>query len=187
MRSYIRINFTIRRHQYFSQIMSSIRHSRAGRPAKDLTEFQQEVIALFRWGQTSVEIASYLETTYNFPINARTIQRRLKEWHVSKRVRTSRQINLETQVKKMFHEMMMTDTEMQHVLQKQDIQIGLGGLRHLRRQLGLRRRSSLEQVAQIENEIRAAVQQELDKGEIEGYGHRHLYTYFRSRQHIVSR
>jgi hypothetical protein len=169
--------------------MLSTSYSRAGRPAKDLNEFQEEISALFRDGRTYDDIAKYLLTRYNFPINGRTIQRRLKQWRVSKRVRNLKEEeeNLKSQVKKMFFEALMTDREMLYVLRKQGYQIGIGGLRNLRKRLNLHRRSSNEQFAEHEDEFRLVVQQELDNGTIEGYGRNYLYTYFRSQQHIISR
>lgn len=134
--------------------------SRAGCPSKDMDEFQQEILTLFKEGRTANEIVEYLSTEYNFQIGRRTIQRRLKEWGVSRRIVTRNDKNLESQVKKLFNEFIMTDQEMQHALQKQGFNIGLRGLRHLRRRLGLRRRSSPAQFAEIEDGIRSAVQQD---------------------------
>jgi hypothetical protein len=169
--------------------MLSTSYSRAGRPTKDLNEFQEEISARFRAGQTYDDIANHLLTQYNFPINGRTIQRRLKQWRVSKRVRTLKEEeeNLQSQVKKMFFEGLMTDREMLYVLRKQGYQIGIGGLRNLRKRLNLYRRLSNEQFAEYKDDFRSMVQQELDSGTIEGYGRKYLYTYFRSQQHIISR
>lgn len=77
--------------------------SRAGRPTKEINEFQEEIIALYRAGKTSDNIARHRFTEYNFQIHARTIQRRLKEWRVTKRVRTRKEQeeNLEIQVENM--------------------------------------------------------------------------------------
>lgn len=169
--------------------MLSTSHSRASRPIKDLNEFQEEILARFRAGQTYNDIANHLLTQYNFSINGHTIQRRLKQWRVSKRVRPLKkeEENLQSQVKKMFFEGLMTDREMLYVLQKQGYQIGIGGLRNLRKRLKLYRRLSNEQFREYEDDFRSMVQQELNRGTIEGYRHKYLYTYFRSQQHIISR
>jgi hypothetical protein len=169
--------------------MLSPSHSRAGRPTKELNEFQEEILALFRDGQTYDDIAKHLLNQYNFPVNGRTIQRRLKQWHVSKRVRPLKEEekNLQSQIKKMFFEGLMTDREMLYVLQKQGYQIGIGGLRTIRKRLNLYRRVSNEQFEGYRDDFRSIVQQELDNGTIEGYGRKYLYTYFRSQQHIISR
>jgi hypothetical protein len=170
-------------------IMRSTGSSRRGRPAMELNEFQEEISNYFRAGWTSNKIAEHLRAEYDFHVNSRTIQRRLKQWRVSKRVKPlkDQEDALKNQVKKMFFEGLMTDDEMLYVLRKQGFQIGLGGLKNLRIRLNLRRRSSDQQFVEIEDEFRSLVQQELDNGTIEGYGRNFLYTYFRSQQHIISR
>lgn len=169
--------------------MLSTNSSRRGRPAMELNEFQEMIKNYFRAGWTSNKIAEYLRSEHNFQINSRTIQRRLKQWGVSKRVMPLKDEKdaLKSQVKKMFFEGLMTDAEMLHVLQKQGFQIGLAGLKSLRLRMKLVRRAPNEQFLELEDEFKSMIQQELDNGTIEGYGRNYLYTYFRSQQHIISR
>ena len=76
---------------------------------------------------------------------------------------------------------------MHYHLRKQGFVIGPRGLRDQRRRLGLYRKLTDGGFATIEDAIREAVQKELNSGHIDGYGRGYLHTYFRSKQHIISR
>ncbi|EED21277.1 hypothetical protein TSTA_085080 [Talaromyces stipitatus ATCC 10500] len=155
-----------------------------GRPSKDLTPYKNEISNLFNDSETAEAIVDYLLAEYRIKVTSRTIQRRLRTWGFRRRIKTQHHEDLENQILNLFYQCGLSDTDMHYVLQKQGLQIGLDGLRRYRRRMGLLRRFK---AGEVEDEIRIAVQKELDSGQIEGYVCGLLYTYFRSRQHIVSR
>lgn len=61
------------------------------------------------------------------------------------------------------------------------------GLVRLRLDLGLRRQISFHDKEEADQLLLEIVQEELTKGIISDYGRGHLYTYFRTQQHLVSR
>lgn len=162
-----------------------LRVGRVGRPAQDLYEFQEEILSRFREGETIKAITESLWDNYGLKINSRTVQRRLKEWGVTRRTKTIHHNNLDNQIMTLFFQCGLSDDEMCLVLQKQGFTIGPPGIRGRRRRLGLHRK--LSDYTIIEARIQEAVQNELNKGNIEGYRRGYLHTYFRSKQHIVSR
>ena len=59
--------------------MAYLLHSQIGQPSKDLSKFQEEISNRFQGGETVQEIAEFLKAEYDFQVNSRTIQRRLRE------------------------------------------------------------------------------------------------------------
>jgi hypothetical protein len=180
--------FTIKNSYIYYYIMVRLIQARVGRPSKDLYEFREEILNLFQAGETAEQIANHLQDNYDYAINGRTIRRRLNEWGIiTRRVRTIDLENIDNQIMSLFFQCGLSDDEIHYVLRKQDYTIGSRALRDRRRLLCLYRRLSGNGFEAVEANIREAVQKELDKGYIEGSGQKHLYMYFRSNQHIVSR
>ncbi|KAF1946536.1 hypothetical protein EJ02DRAFT_462549 [Clathrospora elynae] len=74
------------------------------------------------------------------------------------------------------------------VLHKEGFDIGKYTLVRLRFELGLRRRvRGVQQSQEADRLVRELVAQELEKGVIDGYGQRYLYTHFWQRGIIVAR
>lgn len=161
------------------------RVSQIGQPSKDLLDFKEEISRHFREGETVDDITKYLKTDHHLLINGRTVRRRLREWGVTQRTRTAEHHNLDNQIMTLFFQCGLSDNKIYLVLRKQGFKIGPRGLRDRRRRLGLHRR--LLDYTVVEAAIREAVQNELNKGSIEGYDRGYLHTYFRSKQHIISR
>ena len=53
--------------------------------------------------------------------------------------------------------------------------------------MGLRRRINLDNIKETEQALKEIVQIELNNGSIKDFGKEHLYTYFYSQMHIISR
>jgi transposase len=158
-----------------------------GRPTCDVDQYQEEISDLYQSGQTVDSIARELLSEYNFDVNPRTIQRRLKEWGLTRRIRVKHTNELENQILVLFYQCGLSDKDMLYVLQKQGYRINARTLGNLRRRIGLKRRIDPNKLDDVEDAIKTAVQNELNEGSIEGLGRGHLYTYFRSKMHNVSR
>ena len=154
---------------------------------KNLNPYKTEIIQLFQNDTSTEDIASHLLTNYRINVTAKTIKRRLKVWDVSKRIRTKESPQLRARISTLFFEYCANDKEILYILQKEGYTIGKWGLISLRKQLGLNRRVSRFDREEADQKLREIVQEELDKGLIEGYGRGFLYTHFRNQMHIVSR
>ena len=65
--------------------------------------------------------------------------------------------------------------------------ITLTGVKRIRLEMGLRRRMSVFNRQTRDAQLFKILKAELDEGHLEGYGRRHLYTYFRKRGQLVTR
>jgi len=62
----------------------------------------------------------------------------------------------------------------------------LTGVKRVRIEIGLRRRMSVFDRQARDAQLFEILKAELDKGHLEGYSRRHLYTYFKKRRQLVT-
>jgi hypothetical protein len=165
--------------------MSSHQHS--GRQSIDISSYKAEIIEHFLSGTSIQQIALHLSDVCQVQIHERTIQRRLREWKISKRVKTDDTPQLRARVAVLFYQCCLSDKDILYVINKEGYSIGAWGLKRLRKELNLPRRVSSIDREEAERALLETVQKELDKGTIEGLGRANLYAYFRSHGHNVSR
>ena len=149
-----------------------------GRPTSAIDQYKEEILDLFVNDETIESIAEELLSKYNLKVNRRTIQRRLKEWGFTKRVRIKDTDKLEKQILVLFYQCGLSDKDMLIVLQEQGYEISLRTLSNFRRKIGLKRRIDPNNLDEVENAIKIAVQNELNDGTIEGLGKGHLYKLY---------
>ena len=153
----------------------------------DLHLYKDEIIELYRNTSSSENIAPVLLRRYGVQVSVKTIKRRLAEWGITKRIRTDETSQLRARISALFFECCATDKEILYILEQEGYTIGKWGLKSIRKQLGLVRRVSRFNREEADQRLREVVQEELDKGLIEGYGRGYLYHHFRNQMHIVSR
>ena len=161
-----------------------------GRPKVDLEIYQPELRTLYESeGISFDQLSEYLFSEHQIQITARTIKRRFQTWGIRKRhPPTILSDELKKRIQVLFFEIGLDDKDMLHVLQQEGFQIGKYALVRLRFELNLRRREyTVEQQQKADIIVRNLVAQELEKGAIDGYGRRYLYTYFRQRGFICAR
>jgi hypothetical protein len=159
-----------------------------GRPRIDLTQYQLELCGLFHEGLTFDQLSTYLLETYQLNINTRTLKRRFQAWEVRRRIPAQVEDAAKRRIQILFFEVGLEDSDILTILHKEGFQIGRYTLVRLRFELGLRRRvRGVEQCQEADQLVRRLVAEELEKGVIDGYGRRYLYTHFRQRGHIVAR
>jgi hypothetical protein len=160
----------------------------AGRPRIDIGEYQMELVSLFSEGLTIDQLSHYLQEEYDITVNTRTIKRRFQQWQVRKRQPTLVSQELKNRIQVLFFEVGLEDQDMLHVLQEEGFQLGKYALVRLRFELNLRRRIRTEEQSRQANEIiQRLVAEELQKGLIDGYGYRYLYTHLRQKGYIIAR
>jgi Clr5 domain len=158
------------------------------RPSINLELYKAEIISLFQ-NNTSVDsIADILQNKYNLQVTYRTIQSRLHEWGIRKRNRTTTSdFILHARIKILFFQVGLEEKELLRALQAEGFEVAPRTLQRLRLQLGLRRRTNLIEAQLQVDEIIQGIQEELEKGTIEGYGKELLHRHFRTRGFIVAR
>ena len=80
-----------------------------------------------------------------------------------------------------------TDLEILHALKHEGYRIKMTSLVRIWREQKLWRWLLVFDQAALEEQLREAIKDELDKGSIEGYGRRLLYTHFRTTGFIATR
>lgn len=159
-----------------------------GRPRIDLTQYQLELCGLFNEGLTFNQIALYLFETYRITINTRTLKRRFRTWNIRRQLPTEVEDSVKRRIQVLFFEVGLEDIDILTVLRSEGFKIGKYTLIRLRFELGLKRRvRGIEQCQEADQLVQQLVAEELQKGVIDGYGRRYLYTHFRQRGHIIAR
>jgi arginine repressor len=158
------------------------------RSSINLELYKTEIISLFQSDNSYNSIASVLQNKYDLQITGRTIASRLKEWGIRKRNRTTvSDTVLHARIKILFFQVGLEEKELLHALQNEGFEITAGTLKRLRHRLGLQRRTNPIEAQQQTDEIIQAVEEELKKGIIEGYGKELLHRHFRSKGFMIAR
>ena len=149
-------------------------------PTIDLKPFKGLITTWFHDGLTSEDIAKKLTNEHNTRCAPRTIKRRLAEWGTTKRKRIQETAALRLKIASMFY-MNFPDDIIVRALNEEGYQIGLTTVARIRKAQGCKRRMTAWERVEANSELWNIVQEELDKGEIEGYGKELLQKYFRTR------
>jgi hypothetical protein len=144
---------------------------------------------IINWARTNVrtdEIVRRLRDEWGIKTSRRTVYRRLDEWGFHRHVRTEDTPLLRASIAILFR-LNCTDVEMVTELADCGYIITLTGVKRIRLEMGLRRRMSVFDRQARDAQLFEILKAELDEGHLEGYGRRHLYTYFRKRGQLVTR
>jgi hypothetical protein len=153
----------------------------------DLEPFKAQIITWFQdENKTSDEIAQLLHETYDKPVVPSTIKRCLKDWNIIKRTRAENTATLRACIVNMFCVLGFTDPEILHTLKHKGYQIEMTSLVWIRREQKLWCRLSVFDRVVLEEQLQEAIKDKLDKGSIEGYRRRLLYTHFRTTGFIAT-
>ena len=149
-------------------------------PMIDLKPFQGLITTWFKDDISSDNIAKRLADEHNIICTSRTIERRLKEWGITKRIRVKETAALRLKIASMFY-MNFPDDIIVRALNKEGYQIGKTTVVRLRKAQGCKRKMTAWQWVEANSELWSIVKEELDKGTIEGYGKELLHKYFRTK------
>lgn len=150
------------------------------------------IIAKVEQGAPREDIRLQLYQQHSIKINIRTLGRKLQEWGVSysTRLQTARANDmtaLEARVVHAYRCLRLTDSETAAVLEDDGFIVGPRAVQRIRLRLGLKKRVGQDDWEEMENAIVQAVQGEIEKGDIEGYGYRMLWTHLNNKYDIVGR
>jgi DNA polymerase III delta prime subunit len=156
--------------------------------SKNLESYKTEIIFLFQNNNSSSVIARILLNKYDLKVTSRTIESRLQNWRIRKYNRTATADTiLHARIRVLFFEVGLEEKDLLRALQNEGFEITARILRRLRHQLGLQRRTNPVEAQQQTDEIIQAVEEELEKGIIEGYGKELLHRHFRSKGFMIAR
>ena len=155
--------------------------------AIDLSRYKKIIISRFEDDISAESIAEYLWQTYHLKVTEKTIRRRLREWGIGRRNFLEDTPELRARIAGLYYNFCFSDKEIINVLEREGYPITSWNLSSLRRKIGLKRKVDSLNREEADETLFEAVQKELDKGDIEGLGRGHLYTYFRMHGHNVAR
>jgi hypothetical protein len=144
---------------------------------------------IISWARTNVEtdeIIRRLRDEWGIQTSRATVFRRLEEWGITRRLQTEDTPLLRASIVILFR-LNCTDAEILIELIDYGYKISLTGLKRVRIEMGLRRRMSVFDRQARDAQLFEILKAELDEGYLEGYGRRHLYTYFKKRRQLVTR
>ena len=139
------------------------------RPRVDLDLYRAQITELYQQGQSSSNLATYLTQNHNVTVTSRTIERRLQEWSQSKQTRTEDTPLLRARIAILIFESYLNDKEVLEVLQDEGYSVSEYGLVRLRKDKGIIYRREKDDERE-DVRLRKIVQEELDKGVIQGFG-----------------
>ena len=124
-------------------------------------------------------VLAMLELVYGMKVSRPTLFRRFKEWGINKNERTEDTDLLRARICVLYYDGLLTDGEMVRRLRMEGFGIKQWKIQELRHDMGIRRRRTLMQREEAEAEIMRVMREHLDMGKIDGYGIKHVWTYFR--------
>src|SRR2546423_8308852 len=149
------------------------------KPQINLKPFKGLITTWFNDDLSSDDIAKRLADEHSIVCTARTIERRLKEWGVTKRVRIQETAGLRLKFASMYY-MNFPDDIIVRALNEEGYQIGKTSVVRIRKAQGCKRWMTAWEREEANSELWSIVKEELDKGTIEGYGKELLQKYFRT-------
>src|SRR5208282_2338303 len=121
-------------------------------PTIDLQPYKGVITNWFHENNTSADIAKKLAIDYDIICTARTIQRRLKEWGTTKRVRVKETAALRIKIANMFY-MNFSDDIIVRSLQQEGYTIGKTTVERIRVAQGCKRRMTVWERAEANEEL----------------------------------
>lgn len=130
-------------------------------------------------GMTIKDISARLKDEFKLQCAVRTIEKRFKQWGITKNIKTDTQPGLELKIASFFY-MNYPDAIIVRALNEEGRQIGPTAVARIRRKIGCHRRMPVEQRLRANEALWDIVRKEIDSGRIEGYGKELLHKYFRT-------
>jgi hypothetical protein len=124
----------------------------------DLRPYKTQMIIWFQdENKTADEIVELLRSSHDKVVALRTIQRRLKDWGITKRTRAENTTALRARIAYMFCILGFTDNEMLHALKLEGYRIEKTSLVRIRREQRLWRRLSIFDRAALKEQLQEAI------------------------------
>jgi hypothetical protein len=156
------------------------------RPRKELSPLREQILAAYRADTPVDEIVSMLQDQYGIDITRRSFNRRLREWgEPPRQARTQDTGELRTLIDEELFIRNSSDTEILQHLQSLGLSISMRGLVRIRKELGVLRRRTPEQLqAQLEQAADFMTSPSLSQVLIPRLGRRALWQHLLQVAHI---
>jgi hypothetical protein len=152
----------------------------------DLEPYKAEIIRIFQ--NDSIEsVIQYLQHHHQLQAKRTTIKNWLRRWEIRKlNPKVTTDAELHARIKVLFYQVGLEETDMITVLHQDGYAINRRTLRRIRKGLGLVRRAANPALVQQQAECALkSLNEEFNKGIIEGYGKQMLHKHFRSELGII--
>lgn len=153
----------------------------------DLDPYQDHITALYHEGKTQHQIAEILHRDYEVFVSYRTIQRRLTEWKLGKRIKSEGNPEMDMRISALFFQSCLGDDDILKVLTHEGFITSRWNLVERRKKLGLLRKIAAGDTTQADTDLIETVRKAFSDETIQKYGRGLLWTHFRSHGNLVSR
>jgi transposase len=152
-----------------------------------LDQFKENIRSwVFDENLSNDEIASRISVRLRKPCTSRTIERRLHDWGFSRRNTIQDTTELRLRIAVLF-QLSYSDRNIVRQLVKEGQQISERQVARIRKRIGFVRRMTVWERAEANEQLVVLVREELDKGEIEGYGRNLLQSWFQRKGVSITR
>lgn len=167
--------------------MSSTHNTPRSRPKLDLSAWQTK---LENWREASwpyEDMRTAIQQETGLSISLATFKRRLSEIGIRTHFGNEDSIELRTRVTYIFSALRLSDVDTVDILERDGFKVNLRGLGHLRRKMGLKKKTKAADFDKVDEHLRLLLRLELDTNNIAGFGEGNLYTYMRSKYNVVGK
>lgn len=155
--------------------------------AIDLDIYQDHITELYHDGKNQYQIAEILCHDYEISVSYRTVQRRLTEWGLGKRIKPEESPEMDMRISALFFQSCLSDDDILKVITHEGFIISRWNLVERRKKLGLLRKVAAGNTIQADTDLIETVRKAFSDETIQKYGRGMLWTHFRSHGNLVSR
>ena len=156
-------------------------------PKIDLSQWQNELRQWVKDGKEQEEIRAEL-LNQGIKVGRTALVNKLAELGIrARRPKIRDTPTLRARIAVLFYQVRLKDEQLVRILEYDGFSIGLKRLRTIRTDMGLRKQIQRGQAEAVEQQIRKVLKEELDQGNVEDYGRKHLYTYMRQKYNLIGR
>lgn len=153
----------------------------------DLDSFRTVITELWEIGLGEQAIRQHLSTEHALTVGRSTLYKFVKQWDLPRQARIILNDELRDRIYALYFELGLSDPELFQQLGTEGFTITRRGLAGFRRQLGLYRRRTAEELEASREELRNFFEQYQHDQVLRSLGRGHLYTHLRQQQMNISR
>ena len=157
------------------------------RPMKDLIEHKSYIVHLREENHSLSDIIRKLLVKRFVRVGKNTLMLRLAEWGFQKHVFLEDSSVLRMRIIALTYEFCFNDKNTYEILCREEHVLDMRAFVRLRKSMSIHKRVSVFNREEVDAELIRMIEQEFERGTIDGYGKNHLYYHFRTRGNIISR
>ena len=153
--------------------------------AIDYDPYLDQIKLWFEQGLTGSQIVAHLHSEGFTAATLRTLQRRLQQTNLRRRVDINETAELRVQIAALYYEN-YSDAEIVNIFTDCGLPIALRTVQRIRRNAGCIKRMTAAQRAEADIRLKEIIKNELDSGRCSGYGRELMITYLRTHHREVA-